>query len=128
LTSEQRESEKRDLVGDLWWHVHHEILCEMLTEPIQGRIDYIKSDKPKKEVETRLKWLTPVAHPEKLPAEWKEAYQKREEAYQKQKEAYQKQKEAYQEWETQLEALHKEEHPGCPWNGTTIFPKERPHV
>jgi len=23
-----------------------------------------------------------------------------------------------------LEALHKQEHPDCPWDGHTIFPKE----
>ena len=45
---------------DIWWHVHHEILTEQLTEPVRNRINYIKSDKPKDEIELRLKLLKPV--------------------------------------------------------------------
>jgi hypothetical protein len=37
-------------VGDWVWHVHHEILVEPLTEPIENRIAYIKSDKSPEEV------------------------------------------------------------------------------
>ena len=97
-----------------YWHIHHETLCEG-TYDIQERIDYIKEKKNSSEVPIRLKWMNLVLHPERLPSEWKEADQKREEAYQKRKEAYQK-------WKAEIEALHKEEHPGCPWNGRTIFP------
>ncbi len=45
---------------DFWWHVHHEILVETLTEPVRARINYIKSDKPKNEVELRLQLMKPV--------------------------------------------------------------------
>ena len=45
---------------DYWWHIHHDILYEYLTEPIRARINYIKKEKPKKEVELRLKLLKPV--------------------------------------------------------------------
>ena len=45
---------------DFWWHVHHEVLVEYLTEPVRARINYIKSDKPKHEIETRLRLLKPV--------------------------------------------------------------------
>jgi uncharacterized protein YjbI with pentapeptide repeats len=45
---------------DFWWHVHHEILVEQLNEPLRARINYIKKNKPKDEVELRLKLLTPV--------------------------------------------------------------------
>src|SRR3990167_9470965 len=45
---------------DYWWHIHHETLYEYLTEPIRARINYIKKEKPKKEVELRLKLLKPV--------------------------------------------------------------------
>ncbi len=45
---------------DIWWHVHHEELYEQLTEPIRNRINYIKKDKPKNEIELRLKLLKPV--------------------------------------------------------------------
>jgi hypothetical protein len=124
------------------WHVHHEILCEMLTEPIKNRIFYIKKTKPEGEIELRLRLLKPVQHPERLPIDWqeayqkrleadqkwKEAYQKRQEADQKRQEAYQKWQEAYQKWKeadqksrSEIEALHSEECPNCPWNGRTIF-------
>lgn len=103
----ETEGQARGQPGDFYWHVHHETLCEMLTEPLQNRIDYIKWSKDPSEVGLRLKLLTPVLHPERLPSEWEEADQKWEEAYQKHL--------------PELEALHKEEHPDCPWNGETIF-------
>ena len=105
-----------------YWHVHHEILCEPLTEPIQTRIDYIKANKPEYEVETRLRLLKPVQHPESLPKEWKEACAKRDEAYAKWDEAYAKWDEANAKCLPEIEKLHKEECPNCPWNGETIFP------
>ncbi|MHB9161524.1 MAG: pentapeptide repeat-containing protein [Nitrosotalea sp.] len=45
---------------DFWWHIHHESLYEMLTEPIRARINYIKNNKPKEEIEVRLRLLKPV--------------------------------------------------------------------
>jgi len=45
---------------DFWWHIHHEVLVESLTEPLRARINYIKKNKPKDEIELRLKLLTPV--------------------------------------------------------------------
>ena len=134
-----------------YWHVHHEVLCEALTEPIQNRIDYIKANKPKDEVATRLRCMTPVLHPGELPAKWREAYAKRREAGAKWEKAVAKWREAGAKWREadakwreadakwrevsakwrevgakwlpQIEALHKQEHPDCPWNGKTIFPK-----
>ena len=121
-----------------YWHIHHEILCEALTEPIQNRIDHIKKFKDPSEVETRLRCMTPVLHPERLPVEWTdvfakldEARAKRDEARAKWDEAFAKLSEASAKWDEarakslpQMEALHKEEHPGCPWDGHSIF-KER---
>ena len=118
----------------LYWHIHHEILIEETTD-IQERIDYIRANKPEKEIPLRLKLMTPVLHPEKLPARLLEAwevYYKATEAYDKAREFYDK---AYDAYETalhvyhkglkacapQIEKLHKEEHPDCPWNGKTIF-------
>ena len=128
---------------EYYWHVHHEVLCEALTGPLQNRIDYIMKYKAPSEVDTRLRLLTPVLHSQSLPAQWKEAYAKRKEAYAKRKEAdakrkeadakrkeayakwneaYAKWKEADAKWRPQIEALHKKEHLDCPWNGKTIFP------
>ena len=111
----------------LYWHIHHEILIEE-TFNIQERIDYIREGKPEDEIPLRLKLMTPVLHPEKLPASFRKAwevfskgsgdYDKARKAYDKAREAYLKATEAYR---PQIEKLHKEEHPDCPWNGKTIF-------
>ena len=115
----------------LYWHIHHEILLEETTD-IQERIDYIRANKPEKEIPLRLKLMTPVLHPEKLPSKAWEAYCKAREAcdkarevYIKAREAYDKAREAYIKTSKacvpQIEKLHKEEHSDCPWNGKTIF-------
>ena len=146
----------------LYWHIHHEILLEETTD-IQERIDYIRANKPEKEIPLRLKLMTPVLHPEKLPSSFRkawEAYCKAREAYDKTWEVYNKALEVYiNTWEAydkaretcyntwkvsdkkrkdynkadevyhkalevyspQIEKLHREEHPDCPWNGKTIF-------
>ena len=60
---------------DFWWHIHHEQLYEYLTEPIRARINYIKENKPKDEIELRLKLLKPVLG--KIPtteAGWKKLH------------------------------------------------------
>ena len=119
-----------------YWHIHHDTLCEGTTD-IEERIAYIKNNKPSNEIPLRLKLMQKVKNPSKLPREWKEAFQKWEEAYQKWREADQKRRNAYQKWreadqkrretaadhkfKLQIEALHKIEHPDCPWNGESIF-------
>ena len=182
-----------------YWHIHHDTLLEE-TSNIQERIAYIKAEKSEAEISLRLKLMTPVLHPEKLPVRFRkaseaydkakedcikagEAYNKAEEdcykareayykageayykaeedcykakeAYHKAREAYNKTEEAYYKasedcikadevfgkaWEdcikawgdyhkarkdcnTEIEKLHREEHPDCPWNGETIFGK-----
>lgn len=42
------------------WHVHHDIIVEPLTEPIEVRQQYIRDTKPTGEVETRLRLLRRV--------------------------------------------------------------------
>ena len=46
--------------GIFYWHVHHSILVEELTEPIKNRIKYIKKHKPEHERETRLRLMKPA--------------------------------------------------------------------
>ena len=80
-----------------YWHIHHKILLEE-TSNIQERIDYIKAEKAEAEIPLRLKLMTSVLHPEKLPARFRkasEAYHKAREAYNKTEEAYYKASEAY---------------------------------
>ena len=116
-----------------FWHIHHDILLEPLTEPIKNRIKYIKENKLKNEIELRLKLLKPVKG--KLPKEFIEAEQKYDEAVQKYDEARQKCDEAIQKcdetrgkcdemwnkYKPQIESLHKKECPDCPWTGTYII-------
>jgi hypothetical protein len=64
----QREF-KPDFEIKPYWLIHHAGLLEWNTEPIQNRIDYIRFAKPWYEQETRLKWMRPVLHPDRLPAD-----------------------------------------------------------
>jgi len=88
-----------------YWHIHHEILVEALTEPLKNRIKYIKEEKPEDEIELRLKLIKPVKG--KLPSEFVKAYQAREEAYQALDKAYQARAKAYQAREEAYQALDK---------------------
>src|SRR3990170_3124301 len=124
-----------------FWHIHHEVLLEW-SDDIQERIDFIQAEKPKHEVEIRLRLLKPVqgALPPKLVkagdardkaydanAKARDAYDKARDAYVKAGDARDKAKaaynKAYDECLPQIEALHALECPDCPWNGTTIFPE-----
>ena len=126
-----------------YWHIHHEILLEA-SDSIQERIDYVQANKLAHEIETRLRWMTPVAGdlPQALRkavveyakawaeydkglAEYDKAgvkylkYLKARAEYLKTRAKYDK---AWAEYRPKVEALHAIEHPGCPWNGETLFP------
>ena len=130
-------------VGKLAWHVHHNKLCEVLIEPIENRIEYIKLNKPPGEIEIRLRLLKIMRGPlsdaiEQAYWAWKQADQAFEQADQARKQAYQAWKQAYQARDQaakafeqaakaflqlpELAALHEQECPHCPWDGKTIFP------
>ena len=89
-----------------YWHIHHDILLEPLTQPLKNRIKYIKENKPKNEIELRLKLLKPVKG--KLPDEVikaGEAYYKAQETSGKVWEAYYKTWEASDKsWEASVKA------------------------
>ena len=99
------ETNPNPLKVEYYWHIHHDKLVEALTETVENRISYIKSDKPKHEIETRLRLLKPVKNIERLKTIFKIRDPK--------------------EQKITLEDLHKKECPGCPWNGHTIFPRKR---
>ena len=123
----------------LFWHVHHDVLCEW-SNNIEERIDYIKKNKPEGEIETRLRLLKAVKG--KLPEEfykankawykaWDEANKARNKARNKENKAWyeankarDKAYKARNKYKNEIEALHKNECPDCPWNGRTIFPKK----
>ena len=52
--------ERRKTVGKLYWHIHHDQLLEMATEPIARRRRFIRVVKLSGEVKTRLRCLKPV--------------------------------------------------------------------
>jgi len=79
-----------------YWHIHHEILVEALTEPLENRIKYIKDYKPEDEIELRLRLIKPVKG--KLPSEFVKAYQVWDKACQARDKAYQVWAKACQVW------------------------------
>jgi len=83
-------------VGDWVWHLHHGVLCELLTEPAANRIDYIVSSKPKKGQATRLRLIRAIRGelPEAL-VKAGAAYVKAQDAYAKAQDAYDKAWAAY---------------------------------
>jgi hypothetical protein len=118
----------------LYWHIHHDILLEPLTEPIENRIQFIKVNKPKNEVETRLRLMKPVRG--KLPkldkacAEWGKACAEWGKARAEWDKACAEWDKARAEWDKacadpKVLALHAKECPDCPWDGRTIFPEAR---
>lgn len=123
---------------------------ELLTDTIENRITYIKKEKPKREQAMRLRLLKPVKG--KLPAKILTAYVTYEKAcaacekatvaafaggartftaaactqigaaYTKARAAFAK---AFKKHFVEIEELHAEECPGCPWDGKTIFAKRK---
>ncbi len=113
-----------------YWHIHHDVLCEFATWPIENRIAYIQENKPEHEIETRLRLLRPVkgALPKGFIEAWV-AYDQAWVAYEKDRAACDKAWVAYGKawaaYKSEIEALHEAECPNCPWNGKTIFPKPK---
>ena len=85
-------------------HIHHETVAEPLTEPIEARIAYILTQKPKAEQALRLRLMRPVtaaalAEYERVTAA------------------------AWAEYQRITAAAHAAicPTPDCPWDGTSIF-------
>ena len=101
----------------LYWHIHHDILAEPLTEPIENRIRFIKNNKPYHEFETRLRLMKPVrgklpeldkavaefvkasAERDKASAEWGKAYAEWDNASAEWNKARAERDKAYAEWD-----------------------------
>lgn len=98
-----------------YWHIHHEQLAEFATEPIENRIQYIKGEKPEREIETRLRLLKPMSAKAKKLLEVRNAARV---------EADKVRNAVWLQADNPLEAIHRIECPDCPWDGRTIFPTE----
>ena len=95
-----------------YWHVHHDVLLEYCYN-YQGRVGYIKENKPKNEIETRLRLFKPVKG--KLPEDIVKAGQKYEKAIQ------QKYYETIEKHSSFIKNLHRKEC-GCKeWDGKEII-------
>ena len=120
-----------------YWHLHRDVLVEF-THDIDERWDYVVREKPDHELPTRLRLMRPVAgkipvalalaHAEwaKAYAEWAKAHVEWDKAYDEWAKTNAKLAKAYAEHMPDLLALHAVECPGCPWDGSTIFPGGTP--
>ncbi|MDP2730139.1 MAG: hypothetical protein Q8O55_06635 [Dehalococcoidales bacterium] len=94
------------------FHVHHDKLAEFCTD-YDERVRYIRENKPKEEQDLRLR-LFKLIPESRLPVSLIKARATYDRAWA----TY------YTAWDAympQLEALHKELCPNCPWDGMTIF-------
>lgn len=121
-----------------FWHIHHDRLFEVLTEPIENRIDFINRRKPVGERALRLRLLKPVkgilpTAVTQARATYEKAWAavdtagpavaKAGAAYDKAVEDHLPEIEALHKLECP-EALHKLECPGCPFAKNTIFTRK----
>ena len=125
---------KKQVKSGFFWHIHHEILLEY-SYNIDKRVAYIKSYKPKDQIEIRLRLMKPVkgelpqevVKARKVYNEARNAYNEAENAYDEAENAYDEAENAYNEAiqrnKIVIEELHRKECPNCPWDGKTIFPK-----
>jgi hypothetical protein len=128
-------------VGEWGWHIHHAVLYEKLTEPMQKRMDYVKGNKGMIETPTRLKLMRVVIDQKKLDSLVKQLEDDKkvyESAIERAANKGRKGKdnpdyklaseEATAAYDDLIEAeqgimeLHRQEcEPDCPWNGADIF-------
>ena len=119
-----------------YWHIHHKELLGFSSN-IQERIDYIKQEKSPGEIPLRLKLLKEVKGelPEEVVRAWV-AYTRARVAYTRARVAYTRARGVYtrargvyiatlDKHKTEIEALHAQECPNCPWDGKTIFPEKK---
>src|SRR3989304_5808430 len=79
-----------------YWHIHHKDFLLEWSDDIQERIDFIQAEKPKHEVEIRLRLLKPVQGA--LPPKLVKAGDARDKAYDanaKARDAYDKARDAF---------------------------------
>lgn len=136
--------------GEMWWYVHHNMLCEVLTEPAEVRRAYIRENKYPSEVPLRLRLLAPVrgalppavvsagktyvcAQKDYVRAQKDYAYAGKDYVRAKKthdyaSDIYDRTRKVYMDILTdhaeEIAALHRKECPDCPWDGETIFSAE----
>ncbi len=107
----------------LAFHCHHDKLVEFAYD-YDERVTFIKESKPEEEIALRLR-LFQMIPDERLSKRGLATYVKAWQAYDKAWQACDKARQAYLEKNIkQLEKLHKELCPNCPWDGETIFTRK----
>ena len=106
------------------WHVHHNVLFEALTEPLETRIAYITEQKSRDEtpeqIALRLRLLKVITGPE--IAECDRITQLARAEYSRLAQlAWAEYSRIMQLAWKKIEALHAQQCPNCPWDGNTIF-------
>ena len=111
------------------WHIHDRTLVEPLTAPMETRIQYILENKPAWEIPTRVRVLKVVQG--SLPKEVRRVGERFVQAFSEGRGygivlnaemAYHRTLAKHQ---AEVEALHTQECPDCPWDGETIFPQKK---
>ena len=111
--------------GEVWWHVHHNVLCETLTEPAEERRRYIRSQKPVGEVPVRLRLFRLIVGQLPEPIARVREARLRLGTYRDRvalEMAWRDEILAMTHYRKEMKALHAKECPNCPWDGKTIFP------
>lgn len=104
------------------WHIHHGVLIERLAGSIKTRLAYIKANKPQEEQELRQRLLKKVKG--QLPLQFIQAWKTLDQAWRAFDQAWDALEQARETYKGEIEALHRQECPNCPWGGKTIFPKQ----
>src|SRR5271157_5591429 len=122
-----RQANKNAKIGDFILHLHHGIVGETLSEPIENRIVYILTQKSEHERALRLRLMRVVPEKDlKADAKWRKAYAEQEKAYAEWRKADAECEKADAEQGKADAALSILAHahfctPDCPWDGRTIF-------
>ncbi|HDY67356.1 MAG TPA: hypothetical protein ENH85_06180 [Candidatus Scalindua sp.] len=127
-------NDKADL--QMVWHAYHAgSLCQLVN--LGDRKAEIERIKPQHELPIRRRLIKPVVG--QLPiifvkacqAAWEvreatqeagEAWEAQEAAREATQEVIQERKAVYRKYKVEIEQLHAQECPDCPWDGETIFP------
>ncbi len=82
-------------VGDIGIHIHHSLVCEVLLEPAENRIEYILRQKPNSEQALRLRLMRPLRQ---TPPDLRKAYAELRKADAERGKASAEWNKAYAEW------------------------------
>jgi hypothetical protein len=113
-------------VGEWAWLVHHEVLAEPLTEPIENRISYILETKTDN-VALRLRLLRPLVEDEAMRSDAELNKARNEYIKARYSKAVSEYYKARAELNKSATTHYRRLFPDSPWDGKTIFSGEICH-